>query len=129
MAIWCDMKFLLPASREPINGSNAERRPWYSVASTQFSDDVSGDGIPLLEKRAGAHRRAWQTKSASAIPFAPGWHTPKAMTLDEIERLKESFYHQQPLPACLALGHPVVAVHALRANGHAPPGAISIRRE
>ncbi len=34
---------------------------------------------------------AWETKSASAIPFAPGWHTPKAMTLDEIERLKEAF--------------------------------------
>lgn len=35
---------------------------------------------------------AWQTKSASAIPFQPDWHTPKAMTLDEIERLKDAFF-------------------------------------
>ncbi len=34
---------------------------------------------------------AWQTKSASAIPFDPAWHTPKSMTIEEIERLKAAF--------------------------------------
>ncbi|MFM9939015.1 MAG: NADH:flavin oxidoreductase/NADH oxidase [Hyphomicrobiaceae bacterium] len=41
-------------------------------------------GTPLTEG-------AWQTKSASALPFDPAWHTPASMTLDEIERLKEAF--------------------------------------
>jgi 2,4-dienoyl-CoA reductase-like NADH-dependent reductase (Old Yellow Enzyme family) len=34
---------------------------------------------------------AWETKSASAMPFDDGWHTPHGMTLEEIEQLKESF--------------------------------------
>ena len=41
---------------------------------------------------------AWQTKSASALPFQPDWHTPKAMTLDEIEKIKEAF-HQAAIRA------------------------------
>ncbi len=35
--------------------------------------------------------KAWVTKSASALPFQQGWHTPKAMTLDDIEALKARF--------------------------------------
>jgi 2,4-dienoyl-CoA reductase-like NADH-dependent reductase (Old Yellow Enzyme family) len=34
---------------------------------------------------------AWPTKSASALPYAPGWHTPEAMTLDDIAALRRSF--------------------------------------
>lgn len=52
---------------------------------------------------------AWQTKSASAIPFAPGWHTPKAMTLDEIERLKEAFY--QSTIRADRIGYDLVEIH------------------
>ncbi|MFV0296161.1 MAG: NADH:flavin oxidoreductase/NADH oxidase [Hyphomicrobiaceae bacterium] len=33
----------------------------------------------------------WQTKSASALPYDDGWHTPASMTLDEIAALKVSF--------------------------------------
>jgi 2,4-dienoyl-CoA reductase-like NADH-dependent reductase (Old Yellow Enzyme family) len=38
-----------------------------------------------------AAQGAWETKSASAIPFQPDWHTPKAMTLDDIARIKDAF--------------------------------------
>jgi 2,4-dienoyl-CoA reductase-like NADH-dependent reductase (Old Yellow Enzyme family) len=34
---------------------------------------------------------AWQTKGPSAIPFAPDWHVPHAMTLADIEALKAKF--------------------------------------
>jgi 2,4-dienoyl-CoA reductase-like NADH-dependent reductase (Old Yellow Enzyme family) len=33
----------------------------------------------------------WQTVAPSAIPFDQGWHTPKALTEPEIDRLVESF--------------------------------------
>ena len=39
----------------------------------------------------GATAQSWPTKSASAVPFQPDWHTPRAMTLDDIERLKAAF--------------------------------------
>ena len=52
---------------------------------------------------------AWQTKSASAIPFAPGWHTPKAMTLDEIQCLKEAFY--QSTIRADRIGFELVEIH------------------
>ena len=33
----------------------------------------------------------WQTKSASALPFDEGWHTPHGMTLEDIEQVKAAF--------------------------------------
>lgn len=52
---------------------------------------------------------AWPTKSASAIPFAPGWHTPKAVTLDVIEKLKDAFF-QATIRAARA-GFDLVEIH------------------
>lgn len=51
------------------------RRPWEGGTSLP-----AGDG-------------AWPTQSASAIPFGPGWHTPKAMTIEDIERVKAAFHN------------------------------------
>lgn len=34
---------------------------------------------------------AWQTKSASSIPFDDGWHTPHSMTLEDIDQIKRAF--------------------------------------
>ena len=34
---------------------------------------------------------AWQTKSASALPFDDGWHTPHGMTVEEIGKVKDAF--------------------------------------
>jgi 2,4-dienoyl-CoA reductase-like NADH-dependent reductase (Old Yellow Enzyme family) len=50
------------------------KRPWESKNHA----DVLVDG-------------AWQTKSASALPFAPGWHTPEALTIADLEALKAAF--------------------------------------
>ncbi len=33
----------------------------------------------------------WQTVSASALPFADGWHTPRALTEDEIHAIIDDF--------------------------------------
>jgi anthraniloyl-CoA monooxygenase len=44
-----------------------------------------GDG-PLQ-----AHERPWETMGPSAIPFAKGWHTPKAMTTDDLARVTQQF--------------------------------------
>ncbi len=33
----------------------------------------------------------WQTKSASALPFDDGWHTPHSMTLEDIAAVKAAF--------------------------------------
>ncbi len=38
-----------------------------------------------------AHQDPWRTVSASAIPFAEGWHTPRALEEAEIEALIEDF--------------------------------------
>ena len=50
------------------------KRPWESKSVT---DPLQG--------------QTWQTRSASAIPYADGWHTPAAYTRDEIEHLKAAF--------------------------------------
>jgi anthraniloyl-CoA monooxygenase len=35
--------------------------------------------------------RAWQTIAPSAEPFAPGWHTPRAMDSGDMQRVAEDF--------------------------------------
>jgi anthraniloyl-CoA monooxygenase len=37
------------------------------------------------------NEQPWQTMGASAIPFGPGWHTPKEMTPDDLLRVKQQF--------------------------------------
>ncbi len=44
-----------------------------------------GDG-PL-----GPTERPWPTLGPSATPFAPGWHTPKAMDAGDLARVKQQF--------------------------------------
>jgi 2,4-dienoyl-CoA reductase-like NADH-dependent reductase (Old Yellow Enzyme family) len=33
----------------------------------------------------------WDTMGPSALPFGPGWHTPRAMTVDDIARVRGAF--------------------------------------
>jgi len=33
----------------------------------------------------------WETIAPSAIPFGPGWHTPRAMTREDMTRVREAF--------------------------------------
>ena len=37
------------------------------------------------------HEDPWDTIAPSAIPFAPGWHTPAAMTPDDLGRVRDAF--------------------------------------
>ncbi|MBX3584053.1 MAG: NADH:flavin oxidoreductase/NADH oxidase [Rhizobiaceae bacterium] len=60
------------------------RRPWEGGGPLQAGQDP------------------WQTVSASALPFADGWHTPHAMTEDEIHTL---------------IGHFVSSAHRARRAG------------
>ena len=43
--------------------------------------NIRGAGVP----------DPWQTIGPSAIPFAPGWQTPREMTRDDIERIRAAF--------------------------------------
>jgi 2,4-dienoyl-CoA reductase-like NADH-dependent reductase (Old Yellow Enzyme family) len=61
-------------------------------------------GAPLT-----AEEGAWQTVSASAIPFADGWHTPDALGLDEIDGIVEAF--AAATRRALEAGFQVVEIH------------------
>jgi 2,4-dienoyl-CoA reductase-like NADH-dependent reductase (Old Yellow Enzyme family) len=52
----------------------------------------------------------WETVSASAIPFADGWPTPRALDLEEISAIREAFVASAR--RALAAGFEVVEVHA-----------------
>jgi len=38
-----------------------------------------------------AHEEPWETVGPSALPYKPGWHTPREMTLADLERVKRAF--------------------------------------
>jgi anthraniloyl-CoA monooxygenase len=67
------------------------QRPW------------EGDG-PL-----SAAEGAWQTLGPSALPFKAGWHTPREMTKDDLERVKQAFV--DGAKRALAAGFDVVELH------------------
>lgn len=54
------------------------QRPW------------EGDG-PITKENMKANESAWQTYSASAIPWAEGWHTPKEMDEKDMEKVRQDF--------------------------------------
>jgi anthraniloyl-CoA monooxygenase len=53
--------------------------------------------------------RAWTTLGPSAIPFAPGWHVPKAMDAGDMARVKEQFVHAVRLS--IEAGFDLVELH------------------
>jgi 2,4-dienoyl-CoA reductase-like NADH-dependent reductase (Old Yellow Enzyme family) len=52
----------------------------------------------------------WPTKSASAVPIGPGWHTPREMTLDDIAELKQSYV--TATERCNRIGFDMIEIHA-----------------
>jgi 2,4-dienoyl-CoA reductase-like NADH-dependent reductase (Old Yellow Enzyme family) len=38
-----------------------------------------------------ADEQPWETIAPSAIAFGPGWHVPRAMTLDDVARVRDAF--------------------------------------
>ena len=61
-------------------------------------------------KALGANEGAWQTLAPSAIPFTKDWHTPKAMTADEIKSCVEDF--KKAAERALKAGFKVAEIHS-----------------
>ena len=62
--------------------------------------DARGTGVP----------DPWQTIAPSAIPFAPGWQTPREMTRDDIARIREAFVSAAERAA--RIGFDAIELHA-----------------
>ncbi|MGD2138969.1 MAG: NADH:flavin oxidoreductase/NADH oxidase [Burkholderiales bacterium] len=61
-------------------------------------------------KPLGPDEQPWTTLAPSALPFAPGWHVPQAMTGDDLIRVKQQFVDAAIRAA--RLGFDVVELHA-----------------
>lgn len=53
---------------------------------------------------------AWETVAPSALPYAPGWHTPHALTTAEIQGLQEDFANS--VRRADRVGYDLVEMHA-----------------
>lgn len=62
-------------------------------------------GKPLTKEEG-----AWLTEAPSAIPFGPGWHTPHALTADELQRVKQAFVDAALRAA--RIGFDLIELHA-----------------
>ncbi len=67
-----------------------------------------GDG-PIKESDQKPGEAAWQTYSASAIPWGEGWHTPKEMDEKDMEKVRNDFL--AAAKRALAAGFDVLEMH------------------
>lgn len=58
----------------------------------------------------GADEGAWETVAPSAIPYAPGWHTPRELTLAEIYEIQADFVAS--VQRALRVGYDLIEMHA-----------------
>ncbi|WP_097182722.1 NADH:flavin oxidoreductase/NADH oxidase [Blastococcus haudaquaticus] len=75
----------------------SSKRPW------------DGEG-PVTADDARPGEEPWQTVSASAVPVAPGWPTPHALTVEELTGVRDAFV--AATRRSLDAGFDVVEVHA-----------------
>jgi len=61
-------------------------------------------------KPLAADENSWTTVAPSALPFAPGWHTPVALTRDGLREVKEQFVNATRRSA--RIGFDLVELHA-----------------
>ncbi|UCD69355.1 MAG: NADH:flavin oxidoreductase/NADH oxidase [Betaproteobacteria bacterium] len=61
-------------------------------------------------KPLGPEESAWTTLAPSALPFASGWPTPRAMSVDDLGKVKQQFVDAAARAA--RIGFDVVEVHA-----------------
>ncbi|CAN5440856.1 NADH:flavin oxidoreductase/NADH oxidase [soil metagenome] len=66
-------------------------------------------GGPILPDNERPGEPAWTALAPSAIPFAPTWPTPQAVTLDDIAALKAAF--AASAKRALAAGFEIVEIH------------------
>lgn len=69
----------------------SSQRPWEGAASLQANEDP------------------WTTIAPSAIPFAPGWHTPQEMTDEDIDGVIRHFV--EAAKRSVRVGYEVLEVH------------------
>lgn len=62
-------------------------------------------GRPLSKEEG-----AWETVAPSAIPFGDGWHTPRALTKDEMNQIKEDFVNS--VKRSHRVGYDLIEFHA-----------------
>ena len=72
------------------------QRPWHGNGPLDASDRARGEEV-------------WTVMAPSAIPMDTGWLVPSAMTLGDIEGLKQSF--RDGLARSLAVGFEVAEIH------------------
>ena len=60
-------------------------------------------------KALGPNEDPWPTIAPSALPFGPGWHTPSAMTEDDMARVSASFV--QAARRAVRLGFDAIELH------------------
>jgi 2,4-dienoyl-CoA reductase-like NADH-dependent reductase (Old Yellow Enzyme family) len=60
-------------------------------------------------KALGPHEDPWPTIAPSALPFGPGWHTPAAMTEDDMARVRTAF--TQAARRAVRLGFDAIELH------------------
>ncbi|MEM7302030.1 MAG: NADH:flavin oxidoreductase/NADH oxidase [Pseudomonadota bacterium] len=75
-------------------------------AGRKASTDLPWNGGQALSEENGA----WETVSASALPYTEGWHTPTALSEDGLERLKQAFV--QAAERAVRAGFDVIELHA-----------------
>lgn len=57
-----------------------------------------------------AEEGAWETVAPSAVPYAPGWHIPRALTKPEIKAIQEDFVAS--VQRALRVGYDLIEMHA-----------------
>ncbi len=69
----------------------SSQRPWEGAKALSDAED------------------AWPTIGPSALPFGPGWHTPRAMTEDDMARVRASF--TDAAKRALRIGFDAIELH------------------
>ena len=75
-------------------------------AGRKASADLPWNGGTALSADQGA----WETSSASALPYADGWHTPTALSDQGLERVLQAFV--QAAKRAVRVGFDAIEVHA-----------------
>jgi 2,4-dienoyl-CoA reductase-like NADH-dependent reductase (Old Yellow Enzyme family) len=65
---------------------------------------------PVTPENARPGEAPWPTVSASAVPVGPGWPTPHALTVDELDEVRDAFV--AATRRAVVAGFDVVEVHA-----------------
>ena len=75
-------------------------------AGRKGSTNVPAVGGQPLDAESGS----WETVAPSAVPYAPGWHTPRELTVSEIQGITEDFVAS--VKRALNVGYDLIEFHA-----------------